>query len=264
MKGGIHMETVVGIFTSREGLERAIERMRAIGITPEHINYLLPGASSAQLETVPTTDAEPPGIGKVLGGVVGGAAGASQGLLGAAVVSALVPGVGPVMAIGLAAATLLGVGGAVAGAAVGGALEKSLETGLPKDELFIYEDALRQGRAVLIVLTEDKEQADKVREALAWAGAESVDAAHEHWWLGVRDAEAEAYTAEGLDFTTDEPLYRKGFEAALQPPTAGKSYEETREFLQTYYAEVYREEAFRRGYARGRTYYEALMEKHKS
>jgi hypothetical protein len=258
------MNTVVGIFTSRTALERAIERVRSLGIPEDHINCLLPGASTAELETVPTTDAEPPGIGKVLGGVVGGVTGASHGLLGAAVVSAIVPGIGPVMTIGLAAAALLGVGGAVAGAAVGGALEKSLEIGLPKDELFIYEDALRQGRAVLIVLTEETELADKVRDVMASTGAESVDAAHEHWWLGMRDVEAEAYTAEGLDFTRDEPLYRKGFEAAMRAETAGKSYEEAVEFLQTHCPEVYREEAFRRGYARGRAYHEGLRQKYNS
>jgi hypothetical protein len=255
------MQTMVGIFTSREGVERAIERMRALGIPQDHINCLLPGASDAQLETVPTTDAEQPGMGKVLGGVVGGVTGASHGLLGAAVVSTLVPGVGPVMAIGLAAAALLGVGGVVAGAAVGGALEHSLEIGLPKDELFLYEDALRQGRTVLIVLAEEQEQADAVREALAEAGAESINAARERWWLGVRDAEAEVYAAEGLDFATDEPTYRKGFEAALQPAVAGKSYEDAGDFLQVYYVEVYREEAFRRGYARGQTYYESWKSK---
>ena len=258
------MNAVVGIFTSRASVERAIERVQALGVPQEQINCLLPGASNAQLDTVPTTDAEQPGMGKVLGGVVGGVTGASGGLLGAAVVTAIVPGIGPVAAIGLAAAALLGVGGAVAGAAAGGALENSLAMGLPKDELFIYEDALRQGRAVLIVLTEQTEQADAVREAMAWAGAESVDTAREHWWLGVRDAEAEAYTAEGLDFTTDEPHYRKGFEAALQPAAAGKSYGEALEFLQTYYAEVYRAEAFRRGYIRGRTYHEGLKEKYQS
>jgi hypothetical protein len=258
------MITVVGIFTSRADVEHAVERVMALGVPQDHINCLLPGASSAQLDTVPTTDAEQPGMGKVLGGVVGGVTGASHGLLGAAVVSAILPGIGPVMGIGLAAAALLGVGGAVAGAAVGGALENYLAMGLPKDELFVYEDALRQGRAVLMVMTEETEQADTVREAMARAGAESVDAAREHWWLGVRDAEAEAYTAQGLDFTTDEPSYRQGFEAALQPKTAGKSYEEALEYLQTRYAEVYREEAFRRGYVRGRIYHEGLMDKPKS
>jgi hypothetical protein len=254
------MNTVVGIFTSRAGIERAIERIRALGVPEEQINCLLPGASSAHLDTVPTTDAEQPGMGKVLGGVVGGVTGASHGLIGAAVVSAIVPGIGPVMGIGLAAAALLGVGGVVAGAAVGGALENYLAMGLPKDELFVYEDALRQGRSVLIVLTERTEHAETVRDAMTWAGAESVDAAREHWWLGVRDAEAEAYTAEGLDFTTDELLYRQGFEAALQPSTAGKSYGEALEFLRTHYPEVYGDEAFRRGYVRGRAYHEGLTE----
>jgi hypothetical protein len=99
-----------------------------------------------------------------------------------------------------------------------------------------------------------------VREVLTWAGAESVDAARERWWLGLRDVEAEAYTAQGFDFTKDEPLYRKGFEAALQPAAAGKSYAEALNFLQSYYPEVYREEAFRHGYARGQVYCEGLRE----
>ena len=258
------MITVVGIFTSREAVERAIERLRALGIAEEHINCLLPGASPAELDAVPTTDAEQPGMGKVVGGVVGGVTGASHALFGAAIVSAIIPGVGPVMGIGLAAAGLLGLGGAVAGAAVGGALENTLEVGLPKDELFIYEDALRQGRAVLIVMAKDTDQADQVREAMVAAGAESIDAAREHWWLGMRDAEAEVYTAEGLDFTTDEALYRKGFEAALQAATAGKSYAEALDFLQSHYPEEYREEPFRRGYARGRAYHEGLRERYRS
>lgn len=255
------MISVVGIFTSQAGVERALERVRALGIRDDHINCFFPGASPEQITAVPTTDAEQPGMGKVVGGVVGGVTGASHALFGAAVASAIIPGVGPVMGIGLAAAALLGVVGAAAGAAVGGALEDSLEVGLPKDELFIYEDALRQGRSVLIVMAEDEDQADRVREVLASAGAESLDAAREHWWLGLRDAEAEAYTAEGLDFTTDEPLYRKGFEAALQPAAAGRSYTEASDYLQTQYPDAYRAEGFRRGYERGRTHYEGLRVK---
>jgi hypothetical protein len=242
------MITVAGIFTSRAGVERAIERLRALGIPQEHINGLFPGASASELDTVTTTDAEQPGMGKVLGAVVGGVHGAFGGLAGAAVATAVVPGIGPVMVIGLAAAALLGLGGAVAGAAAGGALENTFDIGLPKDELYIYEDALRQGRSVLIVLANDSNQADEIREALTWAGAESLDAAREQWWLGMRDAEAEAYKAEGL-------------EAALQPAAAGKSYADALDFLRMHYIQVYREEAFRRGYARGQAYQEGLREK---
>jgi hypothetical protein len=248
------MNSVVGIYTSRADAERAIERLRALGIAEERINCLLPGTSPEQLEAVPTTDAEQPGVGMAIGGVIGGAHGAFGGLAGAAVASALIPGIGPVMTVGLAAAALLGLGGAVAGAVVGDALENRLEVGLPKDELYVYEDALRQGRIVLIILAEDEDQADEVREVLVHTGAESIDAAHEHWWLGVRETEAGAYAAEGFDFAKDESLYRQGFEAALKAAVTGKSYDDAIDYLRSHYPEWYREAAFRRGYARGQAY----------
>ena len=257
------METVVGIFTARSAAENAAERLRALGVTNDQINLLTPGLPTAQLDSVPTTDAEQPGMGPVVGGVVGGVTGASGGLMGAAVASALVPGVGPVMAIGLAAAAILGVGGAVAGAAAGSALENTLSEGLPKDELFIYEDALRQGRTVLIVLLEQEGQGEMVRDVLAQAGAESLDAAREHWWLGMRDAEAESYSAQGGDFSRDEVLYRRGFEAALHVETSGKSYGEALEYLQIRHPDTYREEAFRLGYVRGQAYQESLRKQYK-
>lgn len=258
------MKTVVGVFDSRAAAEHAAERLQASGIRSEQINCLTPGTSPAALDSVPTTEGEQPGEAKVLGAVVGGATGASHGLLGAAVASAVVPGIGPVAAIGLIAAAVLGLGGAVAGAVVGGALENTLSTGLPKDELFVYEDALRRGRTVLFVLTEKEEQAEAARDVLAQAGAESIDAAREHWWLGIRDAEAEAYATQGGDFSQDEVLYRRGFEAALHPDTSGKPYDEAVEYLRIHYADLYREEAFRRGYARGQAHYQRLRENHRS
>jgi len=257
------METVAGIFTSRAAAEKAVEQAQILGIRPEQVNLLTPGVSTAQLGTVPTTDAEQPGEARVLGGVVGGAAGASTGLLGAAVASAFVPGVGPVMAVGLAAAALMGLGGAVAGAMAGEALEKALSTGLPKDELFIYEDALRKGRTALMVVADNEEQADRMRDVLVQSGAESLDAAREHWWLGLRDAEAETYMAQGGDFARDEALYRQGFEAALREGTAELSDESALKVLQTRYPHLYDEEAFRRGYMRGRIYQASVREQYR-
>ena len=248
------MQTVVGIFTSRAAAEHANAQLCSLGIAREQINFLMPGASDAQLTQVPTTETEQPGMGPALGGMVGGAAGASGGLMSAAVVSALVPGIGPVMAVGLAALGLVGlIGGVLAGAAAGSALENALSDGLPKDELFVYEDALRQGRTVLMVLTEDATQAEAARAALEHAGAESLDAARDTWWLGLREAEAAVYTADGGDFTQDEAVYRRGVEAALRAPVpvAGKPHSEVVGYLQTQCPGVYDHDAFRRGYARG-------------
>ncbi|HEY0101784.1 MAG TPA: hypothetical protein VGB76_22855, partial [Pyrinomonadaceae bacterium] len=174
------MNTVAGIFQSRSDAERAIENLRTtVGLPDENLNLLTPAAAEAQTETdVQTSDTEQPGMGNALGGLVGGAMGAAGGMtLGAAAASLLVPGVGPIMAAGIVGAALFGAGGAAAGMAAGGALEGNIAQGLPHDELFVYEDALRQGRTVLIVQLEDNGQVYSVQGALSEAGAESIDAA---------------------------------------------------------------------------------------
>ena len=66
-KGGRTMPTVVGIFTSQAAAECAAERLCTLGIAREHRNFLIPGASNAQLEQVPTTEAEQPGMGAAIG-----------------------------------------------------------------------------------------------------------------------------------------------------------------------------------------------------
>lgn len=256
------MEAIVGVFTSRAAAERAIEQLRSAGISDDHISLLIPGTTEKELEAVPTTDAESPGMGGALGGVVGGALGAASGMsLGMAAASLLVPGVGPVMAIGVLGAALLGAGGAVGGAMVGRELDESLAEGLPKDELYIYEDALRKGRTLVMVFADADQQMATARHIFEQAGAESVDAAREDWWLGLRDAEAEHYGAQGQDFNRDEPTYRSGFEAALHPQIRGKSYAEAGKYLTTRYQETCREDSFRCGYERGQTYYRDLTSK---
>jgi hypothetical protein len=255
------MRTVVGIFTSHADAERAAQELRALGIADEHLNFLVPGTTTLHTDAVPTTDTEQPGMGKALGGVVGGAMGASGGLFGTAIVSAIIPGVGPVVALGLAAAALFGAGGAIAGAAAGGALEDAMSTGIPKDELFVYEDALRQGHTVLIALTDDADQHDAALHILEEAGAESLNAARDRWWVGLLDPEAEVYTGQEGRTLTQNPAYQRGLAAALQAETFGKPYEQVIPYLQAHYADDYEEAAFRRGYERGRAYSESLGER---
>lgn len=260
------METIAGIFDKRSDAERAIQGLNSAGIPNDRIAFLTPGTDVPQPEsTVPHTDTEAPGMGKAMGGAVGGAMGAAGGAtLGAAATSLLVPGVGPVIAGGIIGAALLGVGGAATGMAAGAALEKELAEGLSHDELFIYEDALRKGRSVVIAFAEDEDTRERVYNVFAQANAESVDAARENWWLGLRDVEEEGYRGQGGDFRSDEVSYRRGFEAALNPKRRGKSFEESSRELSEKFADADLDDAFRKGYARGQSYHHSLREKHKS
>jgi hypothetical protein len=96
---------------------------------------------------------------------------------------------------------------------------------VPENELFIYEDALRKGCSVVVVMAED-DDANAVRGALEFAGAETVDRAREMWRLGLRDVEKERYSADGSVFERDERDFRSGFEAALWLRFRNRSYEE--------------------------------------
>ena len=214
------MTTVAGVFRSRERAEHAAVDLRQTGL--RSINLLLPSATASEVDAVPTTETEQPGMGKAFGGVLGGAIGMAAGMeMGAAAATILIPGVGPVLAVGIAAAAIMGVGGALGGAAAGAALENGSTMGLPADELFVYRDALKQGRSVIFLEARDDDEAAKAHTVLANAGAESIDAAREEWWIGLRSAEEEHYRALGGNFENAERDYRRGLEAALRSiPTA--------------------------------------------
>ena len=219
--------------------------LRLRGLPPERIQLLLPGEAEGLEGLVPTDESEQTGVAKAIGGVTGGAMGASAGLgLAAAVASVVLPGVGAVTAIGLAAAALLGAGGAVAGAAVGHALEDKTYRGVPRDELYLYEDALAHGRAILFATPETDDEAESLRQVLADNGAETLDAARESFWVGIRDAEKLHYEAAGpgSQFHTVESAYRKGYVAGIsrvasREPTLENDSEK---------------DAYRRGFERGR------------
>ncbi|MEA2206971.1 MAG: hypothetical protein QOE77_3747 [Blastocatellia bacterium] len=255
------METIVGIFNSRGEGEKAVAQLEATGIPRDRITLLTPAAKE-QLADVRTTEAEQPGMGKALGATVGGALGVAGGLpIGAAIASFFVPGVGPIIAAGLVGAALLGFGGAATGAAAGEAMEEGIAHGLPHDELFVYEDALRKGRTVVLAFAEDEEVADRGRGALAQAGAESIDAARENWWIGLRSAEQEHYQGAGGDLDKNEALYRRGFEAALHPGLRHQPYQTALPTLREKYADAYESETFKTGYLRGQDYDRSLKEK---
>jgi hypothetical protein len=136
-----------------------------------------------------------------------------------------------------------------------------MSKGLPKDELFVYEDALRQGYTVLVALTDDTTQHDAALRVLEEAGAESLDAARERWWIGLVEPEDEVYVGQEGNTAQHRDAYQRGLAAAFQSETFGKPYTDVQAYLQTHYGDVYTDAAFRRGYERGHVYSESFGER---
>jgi len=256
------MKAVSGVFSTRTRAEGAVRETLAASIPADRITLLTPGSVDkiyAEREAVPSDATEQPGMGSAVGALAGG----GIGFTGGAILMALVPGLGPVTAIGLLGAAVLGVAGATIGGAAGGKFENATTEGVPEDEIFVYEDALRQGRSVVIVLAQDEQQASLVRELLQTQGAETVDAAREQWWIGLRSSEENRYSNSGRSFAEDEEYFRRGFEAALHARTRCMEFDQVSAELNSALEEVQKEhpgadveEPFTRGYQRGREYYQ--------
>ena len=251
------MEGITGAFRSRQEADHTIRDLRELGMPDKRIGLLVPGSNPHEIErAVPTVDTEEPGMGKAMGAAVGGAMGAAGGAtVGLAAATLAVPGVGPVLAFGLLGAALLGAGGAIAGAKVGETLEEELGEGLPREDVYLYEDALRRGHTVLIAYAEEGSQASKAREIFDRNGAEDEETLRERWWQPIRDRERESYASSGRNFDTDEPSYRRGFHAAQHPDRRGRLYTEVEPHLRESYTVDELDTAFQHGYERGRAFY---------
>jgi hypothetical protein len=252
------MITVVGIFEQPNAAGKAVLDLRILGIEHKNIDLLSPGVSEARLAKVPTADSESPGMAGTMGTVLGGAVGVAGGFSLGVAASFMLPGVGPVLALGSLGAAVLGLAGGIGGHAAGESLDRTLLEGLPKDELFLYEDALRQGRSVVLCLAQTELEADEARRILAREGAESIDAARHRWWLGLLDLVREHYNPPSPETDAHEDPFRQGFEAALNPEFRGKPWDQVVYLL----AEQYRDwsdDRFRRGFERGQRFHSELM-----
>ena len=179
------MQSILGIFNSRAAAEQAVQGLLATPISPQSITMLTGEAGEAQVDRLPTTDAERDGMGEAVGGVVGGAVGASAGLaLGSAAASLLVPGVGTIFAIGLGAAALLGLGGIATGAKLGEASEHAADIGVAKDDTTFYHELLRRNQSLVIANVDSEHLASLAKDVFRRQGAEDVDEARKQ----MRDA----------------------------------------------------------------------------
>src|SRR5262249_12088586 len=141
----VRMHAVVGIFDSiRDARRGAKEVFRSV--PSARVRLVSPEASSGEIDTLPTDDAEQPGMGAAVGGGgrrggggAGGGVGGGGG--GAPLAGRLAPPLGAAAVAEIAGGALLGAGG---GAVAGDALEEELSLGVPRDELVVYQDALER------------------------------------------------------------------------------------------------------------------------
>ena len=260
------MQAVTGVFQNRSDAERALERAYKAGVPANRVTLLTLGSIDSvhkEMQTVPTDATEQPGMGKAIGALLGG----GVGITGGSLLIALVPGLGPVTALGLLGAAILGAAGATVGAIEGGKFEGALTEGLPEDEIFVYEDALRKGRTVLLALAQDSDEAARLTDLMRTANAESIDAARHQWWIGLRTAEESHYLKSGRRFTEDEQFFRLGFEAALHARNRCREFDQISAEMDATLEDVKRrnpgkdvEKPFLHGYQRGREYYQKLCE----
>ena len=227
------MTTISSVFPSESAARGAIDSLVAIGVEGGKINYLTPGNA--------------PGEANAAGGLARDTGATLGGILGMGASTFLVPGLGPIAGLGL-------IAGAVAGTALGAMAGKAVErkTDVPREDLYFYEEALRQGQTILIVDAHHGDEATRVRNILEHAGGRSVESLRREWWLPLRDREREFVRLRGGDWS--EADYRSGFEAALHPATRGQDYDQVSAYIESCYPGPCRTEVFRVGFDRGKQY----------
>lgn len=178
------MTADAGVFNSTEAAARAAERLRAL-LGRKRV-LLIRSDDRQLLERLSITEDLPPPL-------IGPMAGGFTAVFAAAMVFNHWRGAGggfwTALAASLVAAVLAGAGAW----RLGGLADRKAYRGLPVDELFVYRDALRQGKTVLLVYARDAAQRGEAARILKESGAESVDWARKQWWLGLRAARKARY-----------------------------------------------------------------------
>jgi anti-sigma B factor antagonist len=153
------METVIGVFASRERAEAGVKELLERHVPQDTIIFLTRSESEAM--TLGKS------LGAYAGGLVGGAAGLMSGLVAATMFS--IPGIGQVFALGIGATAALGLAGSEVGKMLSAkpnlSLETAMETPQPTpgekacDDLTFFAEVLQEGRSLIVVRTDSQETA---------------------------------------------------------------------------------------------------------
>lgn len=162
--------TVVGVFSSRQDADAAINALYQAGFTASQI-----GVASRNTDGTTNTkkksgikansEAEDAGNGALVGAVAGAGIG---GLIGAGVLAGVIPVIGPALFAGT-----LGVlaSNAAAGAAATGIVGALVGWGVPEEHAKFYESEVAAGRAIVTVTS--TERCDEARAILKRHGGAS-------------------------------------------------------------------------------------------
>lgn len=177
---------VFGIYSTRDGVERATDALLKSGFTPNDISVLLPeslattatgtrdvvATTTADIGTVKSTKApEGATAGASTGAVVGGTLGLLAGIGALAI-----PGVGPLIAAGPIMAALAGIG---VGGVVGGFTGALVGVGIPEYEAKKYEGRLKKGGILFSVHCDTSEQITRAKEIVERTGGEDISTTSE-------------------------------------------------------------------------------------
>jgi hypothetical protein len=162
-----------GIYSTRSGVERAVDALKAEGYRNTDISVLFPQNEGTKDFAHEKKTKAPEGAtaGAGTGAIVGGTLGWLVGIGALAI-----PGAGPFIAAGPIMAALAGAG---AGGAVGGIAGALIGMGIPEFEAKRYEGRVKNGGILLSVHCDDSDWTRKARRILERTGAENVSSTGE-------------------------------------------------------------------------------------
>ncbi len=211
-------KTVVGLFDTHSGAERAVQELHRQGFTKDEVSLVANNTTGIYNTDTSTSvnqeeAAEGAGSGAIGGTVVGGGLGLilSLGLL-------VIPGVGPVAAAGTLATVLGSTAlGAGIGAAAGGLIGAMIDSGVPESEANVYAEGVRRGGTLVMVTTSDARADDAV------AVLEASDPVNvEERETGLRESGWQGFDPEGQPYEASEmESYRNA--AAHTPRTTERN-----------------------------------------
>ncbi len=198
--GGQH-KRAVGVFSSRQDAEHALNELNRSGFSMDRVSIIAQDASRQDdIAGVGVSDQvgnkadEGAAAGAITGGTLGGITGLLVGLG-----SLAIPGVGPILVAG-EIATVLGTtlaGGAI-GAAAGGLVGALVGLGIPEERARVYNDRVERGDYLVIVNGSDEE--------IARAEAILHNRGIEEWGIYTSPAVDPTYAAAPMGGMTGMPI----------------------------------------------------------